>query len=220
MYKFIKINRNQLLILDALLEHGGYSKKYADLKGKNIFRYSEHSGLFDVNSNKLQKIVVLGNTTRVDKGDNEIFMPNNVNDMYEYEYMFHTHPPTPKPGGRAEVGIMYELPSIGDLLHFIEHFNDGKISGSVVITSEGLYNIRSKNLNPEKIIIDEDTYNSLQESTKSFTFPSGTTTVTTTKRAVNLYQYELDLNESKRSIKLIRKDFTKQLETNLKALMS
>ena len=154
--KFIKINRNQLLILDALLEHGGYSKKYADLKGKNIFRYSEHSGLFDVNSNKLQKIVVLGNTTRVDKGDNEIFMPNNVNDMYEYEYMFHTHPPTPKPGGRADVGIMYELPSIGDLLHFIEHFNDGKISGSVVVSSEGLYNIRSKKLNSEKIIIDED----------------------------------------------------------------
>ena len=154
--KYIKINRNQLLILDALLEHGGYSKKYADLKGKNIFRYSEHSGLFDINSNKLQKIVVLGNTNRVDKGDNEIFMPNNIHDMYEYEYIFHTHPPTPKPGGRADVGVLYELPSICDILHFIEHFNEGRISGSVVITSEGLYNIRSKNLNEEKIMIDED----------------------------------------------------------------
>jgi hypothetical protein len=154
--KFIKINRNQLLILDALLEHGGYSKKYADLKGKNIFRYSEHSGLFDINSNNLQRIVVLGNTNRVDKGDNEIFMPNNISDMYKYEYIFHTHPPTPKPGGRAEVGILYELPSIGDILHFIEHYNEGRISGSVVITSEGLYNIRSKSLKDDKIIIDED----------------------------------------------------------------
>ena len=154
--KYIKINRNQLLILDALLEHGGYSKKYADLKSQKIYRYSEHSGLFDFNSNKLQKIVVLGNTNRVDKGDNEIFMPNNIHDMYEYEYIFHTHPPTPKPGGRAKYGILYELPSIGDILHFIDHFNDGKISGSVVITSEGLYNIRSKNLNPNKINIDED----------------------------------------------------------------
>jgi len=154
--RFIKINRNQLLILDALLEHGGYSQKYGDLKNKNVFRYSEHSGLFDFNSNRLQKIVVLGNTTRVDKGDNEIFMPNNVDDMFNYEYMFHTHPPTPKPGGRAEYGVIYELPSIGDILHFIDHYNDGKVSGSVVITSEGLYNIRNKNLSTDKIIIDED----------------------------------------------------------------
>lgn len=154
--KYIKINKNQLLILDALLEHGGYNQKYADLKNKNIFRYSEHSGLFDFNSNKLQKILVLGNTTRVDKGDNEIFMPNNVEDMFNYEYMFHTHPPTPKPGGRAEYGILYELPSIGDILHFIDHFNDGKISGSIVITSEGLYNIRSRTYTEDKIKIDED----------------------------------------------------------------
>ena len=154
--KFIKINRNQLLILDALLEHGGYSKKYIDLKNKNIFRYSEHSGLFDFNSNKLQKIVVLGNTNRVDKGDDEIFMPNNIKDMFEYEYIFHTHPPTPKPGGRAEFGVLYELPSIGDILHFIDHFNDGRISGSVVVCSEGLYNIRQKYLENKKIKIDED----------------------------------------------------------------
>ena len=154
--KFIKINKNQLLILDALLEHGGYSKKYSDLKNKNIFRYSEHSGLFDFNSNKLQKIVVLGNTNRVDKGDDEIFMPNNVKDMFEYEYIFHTHPPTPKPGGRADGGILYELPSIGDILHFIDHYNDGRISGSVVVTSEGLYNIRDKHLKGNKIKIDED----------------------------------------------------------------
>ena len=154
--KFIKINKNQLLILDALLEHGGYSKKYSDFKNKNIFRYSEHSGLFDFGSNKLQKIVVLGNTNRVDKGDDEIFMPNNVKDMFEYEYIFHTHPPTPKPGGRVEGGILYELPSIGDILHFIDHYNDGRISGSVVVTSEGLYNIRDKHLKGNKIKIDED----------------------------------------------------------------
>ncbi len=153
---YIKINKNQLLILDALLEHGGYSQKYADLKNKNIFRYSEHSGLFNFGSNKLQKIVVLGNTNRVDKGDNEIYMPNNVDDMFNYEYIFHTHPPTPKPGGRAKYGIIYEIPSIGDIFHFIDHFNDGRISGSIVITSEGLYNIRHLSMSNEKISIDED----------------------------------------------------------------
>ena len=40
-----------------------------------------------------------------------------------YQYLFHTHPPTPKPGGRAGEGIVYEFPSIGDILHFIDHFN-------------------------------------------------------------------------------------------------
>jgi hypothetical protein len=154
--KYIKIDKNQLLILDALLEHGGYSQKYADLKNKNIFRYSEHSGLFDFNSNKLQKIVVLGNTNRVDKGDNEIYMPNNVEDMFKYEYIFHTHPPTPKPGGRAEYGILYELPSIGDIFHFIDHFNDGIISGSIIITSEGLYNIRQAKFKSDKFYLNED----------------------------------------------------------------
>ena len=153
---YIKINRNQLLILDALLEHGGYSQKYVDTLDKNIYRYSEHSGLFDFSFNKLQKIVVLGNTTRVDKGDNEIYMPINVEDMFKYEYIFHTHPPTPKPGGRAESGIIYELPSMGDIFHFIDHFNDGKISGSIVITSEGLYNIRHLNMMGNKIEIDEN----------------------------------------------------------------
>lgn len=154
--KHIKISRNQLLILDALLEHGGYTKKYSDPKKSNIFRYSEHSGLFNLNHRELQKIVVSGNTNRVDLGDDEIYMPQNIEDMYKFEYIYHTHPPTPKPGGRAQFGIMYELPSIGDILHFIDHFNDGKVSGSLVITAEGLYNIRKLNLNKDKILVDED----------------------------------------------------------------
>lgn len=154
--KYIKINRNQLLILDALLEHGGYTKKYSDPEKTNIFRYSEHSGLFNLDKRQLQKIVVLGNTNRIDLGDDEIYMPQNVQDMFKFEYIYHTHPPTPKPGGRAEYGIVYELPSIGDLLHFIDHFNDGKISGSIVITSEGLYNIRKSDLKKDKFSIDED----------------------------------------------------------------
>lgn len=165
--KHIKISRNQLLILDALLEHGGYTKKYSDPKKSNIFRYSEHSGLFNLNQRELQKIIVSGNTNRVDLGDDEIYMPQNIEDMYKFEYIYHTHPPTPKPGGRAEFGIVYELPSIGDILHFIDHFNDGKVSGSLVITAEGLYNIRKLNLTKDKILVDEDKlyqeYNSISK---------------------------------------------------------
>jgi hypothetical protein len=153
---FIKINQNQLLIMDALLTHGGYTKKYIDLSNRNILRYSEHTGLLDFKMNILEKIIVAGNTTRVDKGDDEIFLPRDLSDLKKYEYIFHTHPPTPKPGGRVNSGILYEFPSMGDILHFLDNFNDGNICGSLVITSEGIYNIRNKNMNREKLIINEN----------------------------------------------------------------
>ena len=35
-------------------------------------------------------------------------------------------------------------------------FNDGNICGSLVVTEEGLYNIRKKELNHEKIYVNED----------------------------------------------------------------
>jgi len=154
--EYIKINQNQLLIFDALMKHGGYTKKYIDLNDSEKLRYSEHAGLLDFNMNLLDRVVVAGNTTRVDKGDDEIFLPKDLSDLKEYEYIFHTHPPTPKPGGRVKDGILYEFPSMGDLLHFIDAFNEGKVCGSLVITSEGLYNIRKLKLNHDKIYVDED----------------------------------------------------------------
>lgn len=153
---YIKINQNQMLIFDALLKHGGYTKKYIDINNSDILRYSEHTGLLDFKMNLLERVVVAGNTTRVDKGDEEIFLPRDLSDLREYEYIFHTHPPTPKPGGRVSQGILYEVPSIGDILHFIDTFNDGHICGSLVVTAEGLYNIRKKDLNHEKIFVNED----------------------------------------------------------------
>lgn len=152
---YVVVERNQLLILDALMIHGGYEKKYEDVV-KNFHRYSEHAGFLDFESDKLSKIIVSGKTTRVDKGDDEIYLPMSMDDSFEYEYIFHTHPPTPKPGGRAELGILYELPSIGDIYHFIDHHNEGNIIGSLIITPEGLYNIRKTSNDSSNIDIDED----------------------------------------------------------------
>jgi len=70
-----------------------------------------------------------------------------------------------------------------------------------------------------RIEIDEDTYNNLIESTNSYNFSSETTTVSITKKLVTLYQYESDLNESKRTIKLLKKEFATQIEQNLIDLM-
>ena len=44
--QYIKLHRNQILIMDALMIHGSYDKKYEDIR-KEIFRYSEHAGLLD-----------------------------------------------------------------------------------------------------------------------------------------------------------------------------
>lgn len=152
---YVKLRSNQIMIMDALMYHGGYTKKYVDTKTNN-FRYSEHAGLLDFNGKYLDKIIVSGHTNRVDRGDEDIYLPSNMADALKYEYLFHTHPPTPKPGGRSVDGILYEFPSIGDILHFIDHYNGGKTIGSLVVTPEGMYNIRKLNNNNTKIKIDED----------------------------------------------------------------
>lgn len=153
--KYLKLDKNQILIMDALLKHGGYDKKYMDDKNK-IYRYSEHVGLLDFNNNGIEKIIISGETSRIEKSDSDIYMPKNIPYSMDYEYIFHTHPPTPKPGGRAEYGILYEFPSTSDIVHFIEHYNNGNTQGSLVICSEGLYNIRKQILDNKKIKIDQN----------------------------------------------------------------
>lgn len=154
--KYIKLDRNQIMIMDALMNHGGYKKKYIDPNNKSVYRYSEHAGLIDFNDNTVDKIIISGRTNRIDEDDDEIYLPKNIPDAYDYEYIFHTHPPTPKPGGRVSVGILYEFPSVSDIFHFIDHYNDGKTQGSIVISAEGLYNIRNLNLDNKKIKVNED----------------------------------------------------------------
>jgi hypothetical protein len=152
---YVKLDSNQIMIMDALMYHGGYTKKYSE-KNSDKYRYSEHSGILNFNDNALDTIIVFGNTTRIDTGDDDIYLPRNMKESEKYEYLFHTHPPTPKPGGRAVDGIPLELPSIGDIIHFMDHFNYGKTIGSIVVAPEGMYNIRKLNFDPGNITIDED----------------------------------------------------------------
>lgn len=160
--KYLKIDRNQILIMDALMAHGG-QKIYAqgeDKKRKKYnYKYSEHTGLLDFNNTGLEKIIVSGNTTRVSPDDDDIYLPKNMAEALDYEYIFHTHPPTPTAGARAEQGILYEFPSISDIFHFIDHYNEGRTQGSIVIAPEGMYIIRKKDTNDyKKIDINEDKF--------------------------------------------------------------
>ena len=79
-----------------------------------------------------------------------------MKEAHDYENILHTQPPTPKPGGRAEGGILYDFPSINDILHFCDHYNLGNTQGSIVITHEGLYNIRKFSHNKNEINLDNE----------------------------------------------------------------
>ena len=163
--KYIKIKRNQLLLLDALLYDGGLNKKYID-RSNNI-RYSEHSGNLGLNESSIDRIIVSARTIREDIDDTEILLPNDLSDSYSYKYFFHTHPPTPYPGGRAIQGIIYEFPSISDIFHFIDHYNMGNTIGSIVVAPEGYYIIYPSNFSIKKINydieIEEEIYNIMNE---------------------------------------------------------
>jgi hypothetical protein len=163
--KYLKLDKNQLMILDALMKHGGYNKKYYDSINNNLIRYSEHAGYIDIKGNNVNNVIVSGHTLRVDVDDKEIFLPLETKETLKYKYIFHTHPPTPKPGGRVVDDILYEFPSIGDILHFIDNHNGGNTIGSLVMTPEGLYNIKKNSMEKSKIKINEDNmYNEIRKT--------------------------------------------------------
>jgi hypothetical protein len=159
--KFI-LERNQILILDSLMNYG--KDKLYHVKKKD-YRYSEHSGLLDFDKHSLEKILISGKTNRQDKDDPDILLPQNMQDALDYEFMFHTHPPTPYPGARAKVGILYEFPSISDIFHFIEHYNIGETQGSLIIAPEGMYLIHSTT-GDDKIIKSNKQQNNEQQHNK------------------------------------------------------
>ena len=152
---YIKITKNQMMIMDAVMIDGGI-EKYVGKDGS--FNYSEHAGMLDFNK-QLERISISAKTTREDKDDSGILFPDvNFAEIKDYEYIFHTHPPSPHPGSRAKDGILYELPSPDDFLVFIDLFNRKLTQGSIIIAPEGVYVIRPKNVYAKKIKLDEDEF--------------------------------------------------------------
>lgn len=160
------LSTNQINILLGLYEVGSnqiYTEKNKNLNQSKIFRFSEHSGFIYFEDNKVSNINVITGT-RVDHSDPTIYLPKNCLEALNVNYIFHTHPKTPYIGSRIKDGIIYEFPSIPDILHFIDHHNNGKLLGSIIIAPEGLYVIRKNNFNRSNISIDEDIFiNELEE---------------------------------------------------------
>ena len=170
--QYIKLDRNQIAIMDALMEHGGQKPKYQDSDNPNLYRYSEHSGLLDFDENGLERVIISAQKGRVEEGDEEIFLPENMLEAVDFEYLFHTHPPTPKPGGRVTENQLYEFPSVSDLVHFIQHHNEGTTQGSIIIAPEGAYIIHQLMLDDRKIKIknypkfERGLYNTIMKAQK------------------------------------------------------
>jgi len=80
------------------------------------------------------------------------------------------------------------------------------------------------------VVVDLTTYNSITTGSTTQTFftinngistsTGASVTRTTSKTAVSIYDYEIELNEAKQNIKLINSSYSNQLENDLKTLMA
>jgi uncharacterized protein (DUF1499 family) len=149
---------NQINIIDGLYEIGSnqiYIEKKKNISESKIIRFSEHSGFIYFEKNKVVNINIISGS-RVEQSDPLIYMPKNCLEALKVKYIFHTHPKTPYIGSRIKDGIIYEFPSISDIIHFIDHHNNGILLGSIIISPEGIYIIRKNNFNNKNITVDYD----------------------------------------------------------------
>jgi hypothetical protein len=79
--------------------------------------------------------------------------------------------------------------------------------------------VSTNTITKNMIVISQNTYNSLVSSTSTYILPTGTVSVKTSGRAVDYYTYELELNESKRNIKLLNQNYVDEFESEFKRLM-
>ena len=83
------------------------------------------------------------------------------------------------------------------------------------------YDSTSLETTSKTVVVDLTTYNSITTGSTTQTFSSGASvTRTISKTAVSIYDYEIELNEAKRNIKLINSSYSNQLENDLKTLMA
>ena len=70
------------------------------------------------------------------------------------------------------------------------------------------------------ITISEEDYNNLSESSNTYSTVTGNVNISISKNVVDNYTYELDLNESKRNIKILNKIYVDKLEVEFNKLMN
>ncbi len=72
-----------------------------------------------------------------------------------------------------------------------------------------------------RVIIGQQEYNSLITKTETYLLPSSNrVTVSITKAAISVYDYELEENEKKRNIKILKSVYVNEIEKQLTTVMS
>ena len=82
------------------------------------------------------------------------------------------------------------------------------------------YDSLSMQTSVKTVQIDAPTYANTQITTSTATFPSSNVTYSVTKNIVYVIDYETQLNESKRNINLINKNYVNDIESQFVSLMS
>ena len=72
----------------------------------------------------------------------------------------------------------------------------------------------------EKVAVDSGTYNTLQPSEDVYTLTNGIVKQTITKEKQSYYDYEFELNESKRVINLLKKEFVPELNKEFRRVIN
>jgi len=79
----------------------------------------------------------------------------------------------------------------------------------------------SSNTNIEKYEVDSNTYSTIVNTSNNYALQDGTSiTINVTKETKSYYNYEMDLNEEKRKIKILKTDFVPGLENELSQVFS
>jgi hypothetical protein len=82
------------------------------------------------------------------------------------------------------------------------------------------FNSRTSTTTIDNYIIDQQSYNTLQTGVFERNMATGPFTITTSRKTVSYYEYETDLNESYRNIKLLNSIYVGELEKQFKKLMA
>ena len=103
-----------------------------------------------------------------------------------------------------------------------EYVNTTVYEYKKVITTTDVY---TRTETVKEVSITQDDYNTLTETTETYDIPdppvaNGTKCIVSiTKSIVTLYNYEDELNESRRQIKLLNSNYAGDIEQQLRALM-
>jgi hypothetical protein len=82
------------------------------------------------------------------------------------------------------------------------------------------FDSRTSTTTTNNYIIDQQAYNTLQTGVFERSMATGPFTITTSRRTISYYEYETDLNESYRNIKLLNSIYVGELEKQFKKLMA